>query len=67
LLFYNTTQVAAVEGEITVKNSGTLRLTWDNGGAPWRKVRHLDYFVNVYQPGADTLVLTREIKRERRK
>ena len=34
------------QGEIKVTRSGTLRLTWDNLGAPWRLERRLSYNVS---------------------
>ena len=37
--------VLAAQGEIQVTRSGTLRLTWDNLGAPWRLERRLTYAV----------------------
>eukprot|EP00613_Pedinella_sp_CCMP2098_P070059 CAMPEP_0171913324 /NCGR_PEP_ID=MMETSP0993-20121228/11659_1 /TAXON_ID=483369 /ORGANISM="non described non described, Strain CCMP2098" /LENGTH=272 /DNA_ID=CAMNT_0012547293 /DNA_START=63 /DNA_END=881 /DNA_ORIENTATION=- len=46
-----------VEGEIKVARSGTLRLTWDNLGAPWRLERRLSYNVELFYPGSETMLV----------
>jgi hypothetical protein len=48
--------VAPVVGEIHVSRSGTLRLKWDNLGAPWRRERRLTYSVGLFYPGSTLLL-----------